>query len=244
MIIALASKKFVNGDVSANLATILACISECASQSVDLLCFGEAFLHGFDGLDWVYERDILTALPADSEVFSVISTAAQESGVAVGFGYMEHDAGDLFSSYAVIDGEGGLICNFRRISAGWKEACVGNDSRYKEGAEFTSFALRGKRISVGLCGDFWYDENIEKIRKNDCDLLLWPVFVDYDTLRWENGGKREYAQQAGRVHDRVLLINSIADGPNPGLGGCFYFERGKITDELAPGGEGVLMVRL
>lgn len=26
-------------------------------QKVDLICFGEAFLHGFDALSWNYEQD-------------------------------------------------------------------------------------------------------------------------------------------------------------------------------------------
>ena len=50
IVIALASKAFVNGDVSANLSTMLDTMAEAAGRGAALVCFGEAFLQGFDSL--------------------------------------------------------------------------------------------------------------------------------------------------------------------------------------------------
>ena len=48
--VALASKPFVNGDIGANLTVVLATMAEGTALGADLVCFGEAFLQGFDSL--------------------------------------------------------------------------------------------------------------------------------------------------------------------------------------------------
>ena len=48
--VALASKPFVNGDIGANLTAVLAAMAEGTALGADLVCFGEAFLQGFDSL--------------------------------------------------------------------------------------------------------------------------------------------------------------------------------------------------
>ena len=55
--VALASKPFVNGDIGANLTVVLATMAEGTALGADLVCFGEAFLQGFDSLCWDYAVD-------------------------------------------------------------------------------------------------------------------------------------------------------------------------------------------
>lgn len=50
MKIGLASYKFINQDLSFNLSQIEKAM-QAAQGSVDLLCFGETFLQGFDALN-------------------------------------------------------------------------------------------------------------------------------------------------------------------------------------------------
>jgi len=208
MVIALASKKFVNKDISANLQSMLACVEECAQQKIDLLCFGESFLQGFDCLDWDIEKDLVHGVSANSDIFAKISTAAKQHKVAVAFGYIEKDSDCLYSSYAVIDSMGKLIYNFKRVSVGWKVPQMCNNPFYREGNGFSTFKLMSKTISVGLCGDFWHDENLEKMRNVDCDFVLWPVFVDDEIFGVDNWAKNkfDYAGQAKKVHNNVWII--------------------------------------
>ena len=65
MRIGLASYPFVNNDVDHNLAQMEAAL-RLAQGKVELLCFGEAFLQGFDALRWNYADDKHIALPIDS----------------------------------------------------------------------------------------------------------------------------------------------------------------------------------
>jgi len=104
----------------------------------------------------------------------------------------------------------------------------------------------GKTISVGLCGDFWHNENVEKMRRVDCDFVLWPVFVDDEIFGADNWAesKFDYASQAKQVHSNVLMINSITETPSHALGGCAYFKDGYIDCELSPNTNGLLLIHL
>ena len=59
--IGLAQYKFINKDISFNLGQVKKAMEACKGK-VDLLCFGESFLQGFDSLSWDYERDKHIAL--------------------------------------------------------------------------------------------------------------------------------------------------------------------------------------
>ena len=50
MKIALASKEFVNKDMQKNISTIIETMIIAKQNNADMLCFGEAFLQGFDSL--------------------------------------------------------------------------------------------------------------------------------------------------------------------------------------------------
>ena len=56
MKIGLAQYKFINNDISFNLSQLKRAASQYSGK-VDLLCFGESFLQGFDSLSWDYEND-------------------------------------------------------------------------------------------------------------------------------------------------------------------------------------------
>jgi len=118
MRIGLVSEKSASGDIEHNLSVIERQLSQ--SKDFDLLLFGESFLQGFNSLSFEYETDAKNALAQNSNVFERIGQAAKESGTATGFGYFETDSTSLYCSYAIIDGSGKQIYNYRRMSTGWK----------------------------------------------------------------------------------------------------------------------------
>ena len=50
MILGLVSYKFINNDTEFNISQIEKAIKQ--SRDIDILCFGEAFLQGFDVFNW------------------------------------------------------------------------------------------------------------------------------------------------------------------------------------------------
>ena len=89
--VALASKSFVNGDIGVNLTAVLAAMAEGAALGADLVCFGEAFLQGFDSLCWDYGTDRAMALTRDDAPIRRFREASRSLGVDVMFGFIERE---------------------------------------------------------------------------------------------------------------------------------------------------------
>ena len=81
MKIALASAKFKNNDVPFNLRQIEDCMLQAKEAGAELVCFGEAFLQGFDALTWYWERDRDVAVTTDSEVFRALERLTADTGI-------------------------------------------------------------------------------------------------------------------------------------------------------------------
>ena len=237
MKIALASAKIIDRDINHNLAQINRYMTEAKAKDADLVCFGEAFLQGFNALTWQYDRDKEIALSPSSKEFLQIATFTKEIGIDVLFGYNEFDGDIIYSACALI-ANGRIIHNYRRISKGWKEYSK-TDEHYKEGSTVEVFDYKGKKCVIGLCGDLW--DHPERFALGE-DLLLWPVYVCWTKEEWENGGKIEYAEQAKLCCENTLYINSICDGDS--FGGAAHFFGGKVQKELPIFNEGLLYIKI
>ena len=242
MIFALAAVGFKNGDIQYNKGRILDMIREYSGRA-DMVVFGETFLQGFDSLSWKYETDRQIGVSLDDPVINDIREEAKKCGIAVSFGYVERDGDSLFSSQLTIGANGDVLNNFRRVSAGWKEPFAG--ANYREGEGFSTFTYHGKTLSVGLCGDMWDDENVRKMQALQADIVLWPVYTDFNYEEWNKTIKQEYAEQAALFGKSVLYVNSVClerEAREIARGGAGHFEAGAITSETPAGKESVLLV--
>ena len=232
MILGLVSYKFINNDMQFNISQIEKAIKQ--SKNIDMLCFGETFLQGFDAFDWNYEHDKDIAINKDSDVMKNFEQLSLDNNIDLAFGYLEKENEDLYSSYAIII-SGKLTYNYRRISLGWKEVSL-TDYHYKEGNEVVEFNYKGHNVVIALCGDMW--EYPEKFKAND--LLLWPVYVNFTLDEWQKY-EQEYAEQALLACNNTLMINSLSDEPKS-YGGAFYFKDGKIHKKTTYDKEEILIV--
>ncbi len=233
MRIGLASYRVENKNTEYNISQIEKAMKE-AKDKVDILCFGEAVLQGFDSLCWNYEVDKEMAISTDSEIMSRIKSLTVQYNMGIAFGYIEKDGECLYSSYAVID-TGELVYNYRRISRGWKEFSR-TDDHYREGTETSEFVFRGKKMMVGLCGDLWdYPERFKTE-----NLLIWPVYVNFELDEWEQE-IIDYAEQAAGIADDALMINPIDNDP-VNHGGSFFFHKGELIERSQFDTESVLII--
>lgn len=235
MKIALAVPKIIDGNIRHNISKMKYFMYLAKSNGADLVCFGEAFLQGFNCLTWNYETDKDIAISTGSEIFKQICELSKKIGIDVMFGYNELYSGSVYSSCAFIM-NGVLHYNYRRISQGWKEASK-TDHRYKEGDSVDTFEYMGKKCVIALCGDLW--DHPKRFALNE-DILFWGVYVAWTVEEWENGGKLEYARQANKCCKNTLYINSICE--DDAFGGAEHFVNGNITDELPLQNEDFIMV--
>ena len=241
--IALAAVGFKNGDITYNKEKIKTVIREHGLRQADLILFGETFLQGFDSLSWNYESDKDIAVTIDDPVIDEIRETAKDYSVAVSFGYIEKNGDSLFSSQLTVGKDGEILDNFRRVSVGWKEPVA--DSHYKEGDGFHTFRFEDKEFAVGLCGDLWDDGNVGLMKKLNADVVLWPVYTDFNYEEWNKTIKYEYAEQSARFGRGVCLVNSVCldrEGPETARGGAAYFLDGRIKYQTPAGEESILYV--
>lgn len=237
MKLALASVRIVDGDIARNLSQMERCLREAKRRGAELVCFGEAFLQGFGALSWEYEEDRNIAVTADSPVLGKIRGWTKELGVDVLFGYYEREGEEIYSSCALISG-GKTVCNYRRISAGWKDIKKA-DGHYREGTDTGVFSYRGRECTVALCGDLW--DFPERFTLGET-LLFWPVYVSWTKEDWEQSERGEYAAQAGRCCENALYVNSLCE--NDSDGGAAWFRRGTVAQEQPMCREGLLVVEI
>lgn len=235
MKIGLVSYEFINNDIAFNISQMEKAM-KAAQGKAELLCFGEAFLQGFDALNWKYENDKQIAISADSEIMRQLCDMTLQYKVDLLFGYIETCDDAIYSSCAVIE-NGAFKHNYRRISKGWKEYRI-TDAHYKEGTEACEFLYHGQSVMIALCGDLW--DFPEKFKTDN--LLIWPVYVNFTLDEWKEY-ETEYAMQAYLASNRTLMINSISHCPES-YGGAFYFAGGRVEAKLDYGMEDMLIVTL
>lgn len=234
MKIGLAAYKFINNDIEFNISQIEKALQ--SANNIDIICFGEALLQGFDAFNWNYDNDKNVAISMNSSIMKRLEQMSKDYNIDLAFGYLEIEKENLYSSYAIII-DGKLTYNYRRITVGWKEYWL-TDRHYKEGNEVLTFDYKGHNITIALCGDMW--DCPEKFKSND--LLIWPVYVNFTIEEWEVE-EIEYAKQASIACNNTLMINSLSENPDC-YGGCFYFKDGKIKYKLDYNIEGTLIVEL
>lgn len=213
-----------------------------ASRGAELILFPEAFLQGFEGLTFAYQKDIEIAVSAQGAEIAEIRKICRAHEIAVGFGYFEAEGGVIYSAYHVLDRTGETLCNYRRRSKGWKELHAGAD--YREGTRFVRFALRNKTFGIVLCGDFWTDELLDDIAAIDCDCMLWPVYIDFPVTDWLEEERAEYLRQTSILGMPVAFVNAYVENPDRANGGAFLALHGKPLAELPMGGPNLLYAEL
>ena len=85
MKIGLVSYRSENKNIPFNLMQIERALKETQGQA-ELLCFGEAFLQGFDSLCWDYETDRQMAVDQNSETMDYLRGLTVRHGTGLLFG--------------------------------------------------------------------------------------------------------------------------------------------------------------
>ena len=245
MKIALASALVKNRNIEFNMQAMIDAM-KIASGQAEVILFGESVLQGFDCLCWDYETDKHMAVALTDSPIQRMCEAAKQCEIAVSFGFIERIEDTLYSSQIFISSDGEIVTVFHRVSIGWKEFSK-TDDHYREGRHFEKFCYGGKSFAIGLCGDLWTDGRPMEMKTLNADVVLWPVWCDYNADQWNNSIKHEYAEQAALCGDCVLLVNPYcADAEETGAaaGGVVYFKNGSIAADMPSGCSETLIVEV
>ncbi|MCL2411724.1 MAG: hypothetical protein FWC97_08790 [Treponema sp.] len=235
--IGLVSAKFINNDIVNNTKNILKFMDIAKENDIDLIMFGESFLQGFECLNWKPEDDLLVGIQKYDKKIDVFRDHCNNNKIALGFGYIERDDKKLYSSYMIINKNGNILANYRRISNGWRiKDC--DIKTYCEGEKFEIFEFMNHKMSIGICGDLWEDELIKIFPKN-IDTLLWPNF----RTDWEENEINLYIEHIKSICKNIFFVNSICEEEiSKAIGGAFAIVENKLHSILELEKEGMLIV--
>lgn len=236
MVIGLAAYRYINHDIAFHMAQMDKAM-RAAQGKADLLCFGEAFLQGFDAMNWDYAHDCEVAVSQDSALIRTLCDRTVRYGVDLMFGYLEREGEMLYSSCMVIE-NGRILHNYRRISKGWKEYWH-TDGHYREGDTTCDFEYRGKTFRIALCGDLWdYPERFQTK-----GTLLWPVCCNFTRKEWEEQYQAEYLEQAALAARKTLFVDAYEDGSDA-VRAAFCFTEGRIGSSILSDADEILYVEV
>lgn len=244
MICALASLGFINENIEYNKNKIIETLIDCKNKA-DIVLFGEAFLQGFYSVTFDNYHDLKIAITRDDLIIKEIQEVCKQNCIAVSFGFIEKEKDCFYSSQITIDANGKIIDLFHRVSSGWKEPFA--NEKYLEGNGFHLFNFKNQKVSIGLCGDLWFDHHVELINQINPNIVFWPVYTDFNYEEWNTSIKYEYALQAKRISEKVLYVNSYCLDKveiEYAKGGAAMFIDGRIIAEVPAGREEILFIEV
>ena len=240
----LASMGFINENIEYNKNVIINTLKKY-SKIADIVIFGEAYLQGFYALNFDVDHDTKIAVASKGPIINEIRKTSKKYNIGVSFGFIEKEGKSFYSSQITIDKNGLIIDIFRRVSPGWKESSA--TVQYLEGESFRVFEFMNNKIAIGLCGDLWFENNVDKIKAIKPEVVFWPVYTDFASEIWNSTEKHEYAKQANRFCNKVLYVNSLnmdKDSLEYAKGGSAFFENGTRRQEAPSGKEATLLVEI
>lgn len=237
MRIALATVEFINNDLDYNINQIRKYMIKAKTKEVDLICFGESFLQGFDALTWKYDIDKNIALSQDSLTMEKLKGFTKEIDIDLLVGYIELDNYTIYSSYALIS-NGKIIHNHRRIAEGWKDYSK-TDNHYQEGTCVKVVEYKEHKIVFALCGELW--EYPERFKIGE-DILIWGIYCNYSIDEWKSE-EMEYAKFASGICHNVAIVNSISHNIDS-YGGAWFIKDGEVHNKVPFEKEAMLIISL
>jgi aliphatic nitrilase len=174
-------------DQEQSIVKAIALIAEAASQGAALVAFPEVWIPGYPWWIWTdtpasgmrfVQRYFDNALEVDSEAFQRLCRAAQQYRIHVVMGYVERSGGSLYLSQAIIDDQGELVGNRRKLKPTHVERSVFGEG---DGSDLAVFATRLGRMGALNCA-----EHLQPLSKfamysqhEQVHVAAWPSFSVY-----------------------------------------------------------------
>ncbi|WP_407313013.1 carbon-nitrogen hydrolase family protein [Pseudomonas sp. nanlin1] len=206
-------------DTAGNLQRLQVRAAEAARWHAELLVCPEMFLSGYNiGIGLVSRL----AEAADGAFAEQVARIAQDTGVAILYGYPERAAdGQLYNAVQLIDATGRRLCNYR------KTHLFGELDRSMFSASDQPcpvFEFNGWRVGLLICYDLEFAENARQLALAGAELILVPTanmlpyeFVADVTVRsraFENQCYVVYANYCGQEVDVHYCGLSNVVGPD------------------------------
>jgi len=204
-------------DIASNLSQSARWIKEAARKNVDLVCFGEYTFQGKEEDN--YEKDIRVADTIPGIITSKLSKLSKQHSLHIIAGILEREQKALYDSAVLISCTGEITLRYRRINPQWHERNADKDL-YREGAQFRTASMPFGKVGVIICGDFFDNSVLKRVKEVKPDFLVVPVAIAIALFESSYGNsasekwatyKKEWIDQAKNLDTTCILVNSVSN---------------------------------
>jgi len=227
--------KSIKKNIEKNIENIIKISKEALKENVKLIVFPEMTTTGYVFSD---KFDILPYCETKSgKTFEIISQFAKENNCFIGYGFPEIEKDKLYNSYNLIDNNGNLILNYRKVNlyeADTTWATPGNLGYLNVDCEL------GK-IGIAICMDLNFDDCIDWHIENKTQTLIFA-------LNWleQNINVRNYWRfKLGYYKNTVLITNTYGyDKGTLFCGQSTVFKKGIVEKTTQNTGESIIYTEI
>ncbi len=148
------------GDIEQNYHHIEDLVQKYSSEDIDLLCFPELCISGYD-----FEKAIIS----DKEDL-FFSNLAHKYQIAILAGINKKEGNQYFDTACIWDETGALLGEYKKIHLWDKE----NDF-FAKGEDLVTVSFKGWTIGLLICADFGFSELSKALAlKKNADVIIYP----------------------------------------------------------------------
>lgn len=211
-------------------------LPDLTAEGVDLALLPELFLCGYNIGDALAQR----AEPVDGQGFDAMRRLAQDSGIALHYGFAETEGTQLYNSALCIGPDGRVLTHQRKLAIppGFEQ------SHFAPGSGCALFTYRGMRFATLICYDAEFPETVRHVASLGADVVLvptalgaqwgWVAHTMIPCRAYENGVYLAYANSAGSQNGMDFLGASVIAAPGGTEAARARFEPEVIIAELDP----------
>lgn len=203
-------------DIPTNLELLARTATTAATGGVDFLIFPELFITGYNIGGEVKRLAELNT----GESLQYIANIARSQKLAILVGYAEKSEENFYNSAALIDAEGSLVANYRKIHLFGAE----EQRLFTPGNQWVLHSIAGFKVGILICYDVEFPEAVRTLALLGAELIAVPTAQMYPythiptlaipTRALENQLFVAYANRIGTEGDLTYCGLSTVAAPN------------------------------
>lgn len=194
----------VRNDVPLALSLIKAYTADAQQSGVNLICFPECFLQGYD-LRAEHVTDV--AIDLNSEEFARLLKELESLEPVMVVGLIEREAGAFYNTAVAID-RGKLLARYRKTYLLKHEQSI-----FESGNGTPVFGIAGTNVGINICYDLNFSESVASAAAAGAELLVCPCNNMMPRKTAEEWKLRHHEIRSRRAQEQSLwLVSSDVTG--------------------------------
>ncbi|THY32042.1 carbon-nitrogen hydrolase [Aureobasidium pullulans] len=162
-------------------------IEEAAAGGAELVTFAEAFIPGYPAWIWTRPLDpmlstqyIQNSLAVDSDEMRKIQDCAARNKIVISLGFSENDNNSVYIAQALIDSDGAMLMNRRKLKATHMERTIFGDASGDSLLNVSKTSI-GRKVGTLACWE--HAQPLLKFntisQKEEIHCAAWPPIVPH-----------------------------------------------------------------